>query len=206
MGELIGYARVSTSGQDLEPQVESLLKLGVARERIYVDQGFTGKNRQRPGLEKALAAIHDGSTLVVTKLDRLGRDVADLHAIANELQKRGSSLSINGEIHNPSTAAGRLMFNVFAMVAEFEGDIISQRTKEGLALARERGKLKGRKPKLKPSQDEVILTMHEAKHRATELAELFKVSNAGIYRALDRARAARRAVRNPPQPKSSEGG
>ncbi len=136
---LIGYARCSTEAQDLTAQRQSLLGLGVDEARIYVDHGLTGRNRDRPGLREALAACRGGDTLVATKLDRLARSVRDARDIADELSARQIRLNLGGSIHDPTDPIGRLLFNVLAMVAEFEADLISSRTKEGMKIARARG-------------------------------------------------------------------
>ncbi len=116
---LVGYARCSTDQQDLTAQRDGLTRLGVAAERIYVDHGLTGTNRERPGLREALAACRAGDTLVVTKLDRLARSLPDARAIADELTARQVSLNLGGSAYDPTDAVGRLLFNVLAMVAEF---------------------------------------------------------------------------------------
>jgi DNA invertase Pin-like site-specific DNA recombinase len=141
---LIGYARVSTDEQDLTAQQEAFAALGV--HRVYLDHGLTGTSRDRPGLREALAACRDGDTLVVTKLDRLARSLPDARAIADELTARQVRLSLGGVVYDPSDAVGRLLFNVLAMVAEFEADLISVRTKEGMKVAKARGRLRGKKP------------------------------------------------------------
>ena len=140
-GIQIGYARVSTADQDLTSQRDGLLRLGVLDSNIYVDHGLTGTNRARPGLREALAAVREGDTLVVTKLDRLARSVKDARDIADELTTRGVALSLGGSRYDPTDPVGRLLFNVLAMVAEFERDLISMRTKEGMAVARAKGHL-----------------------------------------------------------------
>jgi DNA invertase Pin-like site-specific DNA recombinase len=95
----------------------------VGAERIYVDKGLTGTNRARPGLCEALAACRAGDTLVVTKLDRLARSVADAHDIAKELTARGVRLNLGGSVHDPTDPVGKLLFTALAMVAEFEADL-----------------------------------------------------------------------------------
>jgi DNA invertase Pin-like site-specific DNA recombinase len=105
---LVGYARCSTDQQDLTAQHDALLGLGVASDRIYVDHGLTGTNRERPGLREALAACRAGDTLVVTKLDRLARSLPDARAIAEELTHRQVSLSLGGSVYDPTDAVGRL--------------------------------------------------------------------------------------------------
>jgi len=145
---LVGYARCSTDQQDLTAQRDALLGLGVEAERIYVDHGLTGTNRERPGLREALAACRAGDTLVVTKLDRLARSLPDARAIADELTTRQISLSLGGSVYDPTDAVGRLLFNVLAMVAEFESDLIRLRTREGMkvAKAKAKGRLRGSSP------------------------------------------------------------
>ena len=105
--------------QDLTAQRDALLGLGVEPDRIYVDHGLTGTNRERPGLREALAACRAGDTLVVSKLDRLARSLPDARAIADVLTTRQLSLSLGGSVYDPTDAVGRLLFNVLAMVAEF---------------------------------------------------------------------------------------
>lgn len=148
----IGYARVSTADQDLTSQRDALLRLGVRDSNIYVDHGLTGTNRARPGLREALAAVREGDTFVVTKLDRLARSVKDARDIADELTMKGVALNLGGSRYDPTDPVGRLLFNVLAMVAELERDLISMRTKEEMAVARAKGHLKGKQPKLSTTQ------------------------------------------------------
>ncbi len=149
----IGYARVSTEGQDLTAQRDALTGLGVAPERVYLDHGLTGTNRDRPGLREALAACRDGDTLVVTKLDRLARSLPDARAIADELTVRHVRLSLGRSVYDPTDPVGRLLFNVLARVAEFEADLISMRTREGMKVAKAKGRLRGKQPKLTVRQE-----------------------------------------------------
>ena len=118
MSELIGYARCSTAGQDLTAQRQVLRDLGVGEPRIYLDHGLTGRNRDRPGLQLALAAVREGDTLVVPKLDRLARSVPDARAIADELEQRGVRLQLGASVHDPRDPMGRMFFNVLATFAE----------------------------------------------------------------------------------------
>src|SRR6188768_1589584 len=131
--------------------------LGVGDDRIYVDHGLTGTNRDRPGLRLALAACRSGDTLVVTKLDRLARSLPDARDILDELTRRNVKLSLGGSIHDPTDPLGRLLFNVLAMVAEFESDLIKMRTREGMKVAKAKGRLRGKQPKLKPNQAKHLL-------------------------------------------------
>ncbi len=195
-GKRIGYARVSTIEQDLTVQREALMRLGVAEDRIYVDHGLTGANRSRPGLREAMAACWPGDTLVVTKLDRLARSLPDARDIADELTGRGVTLSLGGSEYDPTDPVGRLLFNVLSMVAEFESDLIRMRTREGMAIARAKGRLRGRQPKLSPLQRRHLMALHtQGEHSQAELAELFGVARSTIYRTVQRESiAARRQV------------
>jgi DNA invertase Pin-like site-specific DNA recombinase len=198
-GLLIGYARVSTAAQDLSAQRDGLTALGVPADRIYVDHGLTGTSRDRPGLREALAACRAGDTLVVTKLDRLARSVPDARDLVAELTARGVRLQLGGSVHDPTDPVGRLLFNVLALVAEFEADLIKARTREGLAVARAAGKLRGRKPKLTPSREALLVQLHRSGQKnPSELAELFGVGRSTVYRALQRADQA--AAGPPTQP------
>lgn len=133
---LVGYARVSTSGQDLAAQRDGLHSLGVDPENAHVDHGMTGTNRERPGLREALAAVRKGDVLVVTKLDRLARSLPDARDIADELTRKDVTLNLGGSVYDPTDPVGRLLFNVLGMVAEFEADLIRARTREGMAIAK----------------------------------------------------------------------
>jgi DNA invertase Pin-like site-specific DNA recombinase len=199
---LIGYARVSTQEQDLTAQRNALLGMGVAEDRIYVDHGLTGVNRDRPGLREAYAACREGDTLVVTKLDRLARSLMDARNIIDELTDRGVKLNLGGSVHDPTDPVGRLLFHVLAMVAEFESDLIRQRTKEGLAVAKANGRLRGRKPKLNPRQEaHLVERYHSGELNPSELAVIFNVGRATVYRALERDRARTLAPESTPAPR-----
>ena len=158
---LIGYARCSTDKQDLAAQRHALFQLGVATDRIYTDKGFTGTNRARPGLDQALAAVRSGDTLVVPKLDRLARSVPDARAIGDALAERGVRLQLGASVHDPSDPMGKLFFNILATFAEFEADLIRLRTREGMAMARAKGKLRGKKPKLSDRQQKELRRMYD---------------------------------------------
>lgn len=188
---LVGYARVSTEEQDLTAQRNALATLGVGADRIYADQGLTGTNRDRPGLREAMAACRAGDTFVVTKLDRLARSLPDARDILEELTKRDVKLSMNGSVHDPNDAVGRLLFNVLAMVAEFEADLIRMRTREGMKVAKAKGRLRGKQPKLKPNQiKHLLLLYNEGTYNQTELADLFSVSRTTVYRTIEHAKLA----------------
>jgi DNA invertase Pin-like site-specific DNA recombinase len=197
-GLLIGYARVSTDEQDLTAQRDALAALGVGSDRVYVDHGLTGTNRERPGLRQAMAACRHGDTLVVTKLDRLARSLPDARDIVKELTEREVKLSLAGSIHDPTDPVGRLLFNVLAMVAEFESDLIRMRTREGMKVAKANGRLRGKKPKLSPSQEQHLVKLYqEGEHTSSQLAELFNVARSTVYRAIDRDASANSASLEP---------
>src|SRR4029434_5256187 len=156
---LIGYARCSTDKQDLAAQQARLQELGVAPERIYMDRGLTGTTRARPGLDQALAAVRAGDTLVVPKLDRLARSVPDARDIGDSLTARGVKLSLGGTLYDPADPMGKMFFNILATFAEFEVDLLRMRTREGMAVARAKGKLKGKQPKLSPKHTRELVHM-----------------------------------------------
>lgn len=187
---LIGYARCSTDTEDLTAQRQALADLGVADDRIYLDNGLTGTNRRRPGLDQALAAVRAGDTLVVPKLDRLARSVPDARDIGDSLVDRGVRLSLGGTIYDPTDPLGKMFFNFLATFAEFEVDLLRLRTREGMAVARAKGKLRGKQPKLTTRQQRELLRMHDTgEYSKADLAELFTVSRATVYRVLERHRA-----------------
>src|ERR1700758_4845179 len=182
---LIGYARCSTDTQDLTAQRERLRELGVADNRVYLDHGLTGTNRARPGLDQALAAVREGDTLVVPKLDRLARSVPDARAIGDDLAARGIKLSLGGQVYDPTDPMGKMFFNILATFAEFEVDLLRLRTRQGMAVARAKGRLKGRQPKLTAKQQKELRRMHgTGDYTISDLAELFKVSRPTVYRTL----------------------
>ncbi|MCP3992866.1 MAG: recombinase family protein, partial [Actinomycetia bacterium] len=152
------------------------------------DHGLTGANRDRPGLAQALAAVRSGDTLVVPKLDRLARSVPDARDIGDSLAKRGVALSLGGQqIYDPNDPMGKMFFNILATFAEFELDLIRARTREGMAIAKAKGKLRGRQPKLsKKQQAELVRMYNGGEHTSSDLADIFKVSRATIYRTLKR--------------------
>ena len=138
---------------------------------------------RRPGLDQALAAVREGDTLVVPKLDRLARSVPDARAIADRLRERGVKLALC----DPGDPMGKMFFNILATFAEFEADLIRMRTREGMAIARARGKLRGKQPKLSDRQQRELCRMHATgEYSISDLAELFSVSRPTVYRTLNR--------------------
>ncbi|PPF28058.1 hypothetical protein C5D07_14865 [Rathayibacter tritici] len=153
-------------------------------------QGLTGTNRDRSALREALAACDFGSTLLVTKLDRLARSITDARDISDKLTRRGVKLSVGGAVHDPKDPVGRLLFNVLAIVDEFEEDLIRARTREGMKIAKAKGKLRGRKPTLSPKIEAHLVAEHRAgNYTVGELAAEFNVARSTVYRAVQRADA-----------------
>ena len=129
----IGYARCSTLAQDLTAQRQALAALGVPADRVYLDKGLTGTSRARPGLDQALAAVREGDTLTVTKLDRLARSVPDALDILNRLSARGVRFALGGSVYDWNDPFARMFLQILAVIAEFEANLIRQRTREGMA-------------------------------------------------------------------------
>jgi DNA invertase Pin-like site-specific DNA recombinase len=139
----------------------------------------------RPGLDQALAALREGDTLVVPKLDRLARSVPDARDIGDGLAARGIKLSLGGQVYDPTDPMGKMFFNILATFAEFEVDLLRMRTREGMAVARAKGRLKGRRPKLSTKQQTELRRMHgTGDYTITDLAELFNISRPTVYRTL----------------------
>ena len=147
----IGYGRCSTLAQDLTAQRQALAALGVPADLIYLDKGLTGTSRARPGLERALAAVREGDTLTVTKLDRLARSVPDALDILSQLYHRGIRFALGGSAYDWNDPFARMFLQILAVIAEFEANLIRQRTREGMDIARQNGKLRGKQPRLKPA-------------------------------------------------------
>jgi DNA invertase Pin-like site-specific DNA recombinase len=185
---LIGYARCSTDRQDLDANRQFLLGLGVPADQIYLDRAYSGTTRARPGLDQALAAVRPGDTLVVPKLDRLARSVPDARAIGDSMAERRIRLQLGTMIYDPADPMGKMFFDILATFAEFEVGLLRMRTREGMAIARAKGRLKGRAPKLSPARQAHLLKLRAAgEHTVVELAELFEVSRQTVYRVFERA-------------------
>lgn len=181
-GARIGYARVSTAEQDLDPQLDVLRERGC--DPIYSERA-SGKKDDRPELAQAMKALRADDTLVVCRLDRLGRSLPHLVATVNELAERGVGFESVTEAIDTSTAAGKLVFNVFASLADFERNLISERTRAGLAAGRARGRKGGRPPALSPKQvREARLLLTDPEATVTSVAERFRVSRSTLYNAM----------------------
>ena len=177
---IIGYARVSTNDQSLDAQLDALQEAGA--ERIF-EEMRTGKSRQRPELERLLEQLRAGDVLVVTKYDRLARSLRDLIDLVEAIRQKDAGFRSLAEEIDTTTSTGRLIFHVFGSIAEFERERIVERTKEGLAAARKRGRIGGRPQSLSVEAKEQIRRMRDEEHRpVSEIARTFKVSRATIYR------------------------
>lgn len=184
----MGYARVSTEEQHLDLQLDALVKAGIADDRIYTDIA-SGKNAQRKQLEACFRVLRRGDTLVVWRLDRLGRSLPDLVHIIGDLEHKGVAFESLTERIETRSASGKLVFHVFAALAEFERNLIRERTKAGLAAARARGRRGGRRPKLTAAQTREVVARVDAKtSRVEDIARAYSVSRTTIYCAVARWR------------------
>ena len=179
MNQRIGYARVSTDDQNLHLQRDALEKAGC--QVIYEDKA-SGKNTERPELEACLKALRSGDTLVVWRLDRLGRSLGDLVKLVTTLEEQKTGFESLQEKIETTSASGKLVFHVFAALAEFERNLISERTRAGLKAARARGRLGGRKPKLKQKDiREIKALLKDPNIPVSDIAKRFGVSRTTIY-------------------------
>ncbi|ATF20778.1 Site-specific recombinase, DNA invertase Pin-like protein (plasmid) [Phaeobacter gallaeciensis] len=178
---IIGYARVSTYDQSLDSQTDALLVAGA--EKVFADK-ISGSRRARPELDRMLEQLRDGDVVTVTKYDRLARSLKDLLEIVEAIRERGAGFRSLAEDIDTTTPAGRLVFHVFASIAQFERERISERTREGLESARKQGRIGGRPPALTPAQKAEVRRMRDDEQRAlSEIARLFKVSERTVRRA-----------------------
>src|SRR5438552_15253368 len=170
---LIGYARVSTNEQNLDLQRDALRKAGVTAKNLYTDT-ITGTKSERPGLEQALSHLREGDTLVVWRLDRLGRSLKHLIENVTALKQQGIAFQSITENIDTSSATGQLVFHLFGALAEFERNLITERTMAGLEAARARGR-KGGRPKLKTSLGEVAMAQRLYRDRTITIPEICKI-------------------------------
>jgi len=192
MGHLIGYARVSTSEQDLHLQREALRGAGCSDEWIFWDIA-SGARTARPGLEACLQALHPGDTLLVWRLDRLGRSMAHLVTVIEELRGRQVGFrSLGDGAIDTTTASGELIFHIFSALAQFERRLIQERTRAGLAVARARGKKGGRTP-LGAEEPRVRMayTMYADQSLSVlDICHVLRISQATFYRYVALGRQA----------------
>ena len=179
---LIGYARVSTSEQDLALQLDALKASGVTR--IFEDQGVSGAKAERPGLNAAFSFLREGDMLVVWKLDRLGRSMTHLLQTVAELEGRGVGFRSLTETIDTTTPTGRLVFHIFGALGQFERDLIRERTSAGLKAAAARGRKGGRPIVVTPEKVARALQLIVSGLNVRETAVRGKVSKAALYAAL----------------------
>lgn len=180
MNQRIGYARVSTDDQHLDLQREALQRAGCS---LIYEETASGRNAQRPELDQCLKALRPHDTLVVWRLDRLGRSLQDLVRIVDSLEGRGVHFESLGEKIETGTATGKLQFHVFAALAEFERSLIRERTCAGLAAARARGRRGGRPRKLSEKQVRTIKSLlRDPNVCVAEIARDYGVSRTTIYK------------------------
>lgn len=177
---IIGYARVSSDDQTLDSQTDALQAAGAGR--IFADR-ISGLLRVRPELDRLLDQLRPGDVVTVTKYDRLARSLKDLLDIVDQVEKRGAGFRSLAEDIDTTTPAGRLVFHVFASIAQFERERIAERTREGLQAARSRGRIGGRPPALTAAQKAEARRMRDEEGRSiAEIARLFKVSQQTVRR------------------------
>ena len=186
MGRLIGYARVSTGDQDLKLQLDALKTAGCRDVDIYTDKA-SGARASRPGLDACVAALEPGDTLVVWRLDRLGRSMPHLVGLVEELLGKGIGFrSLQDGVIDTTTASGELMFNIFSILAQFERRLIQERTHAGLAAARARGRLGGRRP-ISPDDPRVVTAKRLHKDHSLsidQICAMLGISRPTFYRYL----------------------
>jgi DNA invertase Pin-like site-specific DNA recombinase len=181
---IIGYARVSTQDQNTELQADALDKAGC--EQIFKEK-FTGKLRERPELSHCLITLREGDVLVVWKLDRLARSLKDLVEIIDDLNERKIGFKSLTESIDTTSSGGRLVFHIFGALAEFEHDLIRERTKAGLQAARARGRKGGRKPSMSLADIKKAAAMlSDPSITKKEVAEFFRVSRTTLNSSLSR--------------------
>ena len=185
-GRTIGYARVSTTEQDLRMQVDALQAQGCQDALIFVDKA-SGAQADRPGLTQCLETLQAGDLLLVWRLDRLGRSMVHLVTLVEELQERGIGFrSICDGAIDTTTASGELVFNIFSALAQFERRLIQERTRAGLAAARARGRLGGR-PSLDPHDPRVAMAKalyQDREHEVGAICQTLHISRSTLYRYL----------------------
>ena len=185
IAELESQLRQKDQQLSLVEETKTFLRSALARAEEKIEEDEREIEHLRAQIEKLRRMLF--GTLVVPKLDRLARSVPDARGIADILQTRGAKLALGDSIYDPTDPMGKMFFNILATFAEFEGDLIRLRTKEGMAVARSKGKLKGKQPKLSEKQQKELCRMRDTgQYSISDLAELFTVSRATVYRTLSR--------------------
>lgn len=191
----IGYARVSTQEQNLDLQKDALTKAGC--ERIFEDQ-ISGATTTRPGFDKAMEQLRPGDTLVVWRLDRLGRSLKHLIEVMSQLEERGIAFQSLQESIDTSSPGGRLIFHLFGALAEFERNLIQERTKAGLAAAGARGRKGGRPIALNGHKRRVAIRLYqERQHTVQEICQIMGISKPTLYSYLRHEQAEKQLAFDP---------
>lgn len=178
---LIGYGRVSTAEQSPAHQIDALRRAGVAEDDIHIDTA-SGAKASRPQLDLVLKIARDGDTIVVTRLDRLGRSVLHLVTLGAQLRERGIGLRVLEQGIDTDTAEGRAMFGMLSVLAEFQRELIVANTRDGLTAARARGRVGGRRPKLTAAQAETAQRLYnERQHTVQQIADILGVKRSTLY-------------------------
>jgi DNA invertase Pin-like site-specific DNA recombinase len=184
MGRLIGYARISTGDQNLQSQIDELESSNCVH--VFSDI-VSGAKSERPGLNECLTTLREGDTLVVWRLDRLGRSMSHLVSIIYDLKSKGIGFkSLHDGVIDTTSASGELVFNIFAALAQFERELIRERTRSGLSAARSRGIVGGRKP-LPPDDPKVLSAkkLHADKNmKINDICKTLNISRATLYRYI----------------------
>ncbi|WP_322277037.1 recombinase family protein [Methylicorpusculum sp.] len=180
--KIIGYARTSTDDQTTAMQLAALKKAGCTK--IFEDKGISGTVRKRPALDACLAALEHGDTLIVWKLDRLGRSLRDLIDMLDDLRSQGVRFQSITESIDTETPTGRAMWQLIGVLAELERSLITERTKAGVKEAQKRGVKFGRKPKLTPAQIKHARQQIDKGERVQDVAALLNVDRTTLYRWL----------------------
>ena len=176
---LIGYARVSTPEQSLDGQLDALTKAGC--EKIFTDKA-SGIRDNRKGFNELVTFIRPGDTLVTYRLDRLGRNLKNLIEIVDQFKERNIGLKFLADGIDTTTSGGTLVFNFFASIAQFEREVIIERTKIGLSAARARGRIGGRKPKLNNEKIQHAVELYQAEGKTvTEICRIIGISRCQLY-------------------------
>ena len=194
---LIGYARVSTASQNPDHQIDALLRADVGRDNVHVDKA-SGAKASRPKFDLVMQLLREGDTLKITRLDRISRSVLHLVTIGAELRERGIGLHVIEQGIDTSTMEGRAMFGMLSVLSELQRELIVANTNDGLASARARGRVGGRRPKLSPDQAALAQQLYDAREKTVQqIADLFRVPRSTVYGHLDTTKT------GPRQPKKA---
>lgn len=181
---IFGYARVSTLDQNLDRQLDALKS---AKVDEIIQEKMTGTKADRPQLNKLLDKLRQGDTIIIADLTRLSRSTKDLFKLVEVIEQKGANIkSLKESWLDTTTPQGRLLFTIFAGISQFERDLISQRTLEGLASARARGRVGGRKPKLDTNKKKAVYELYQQKKTTVkELCEMFEITKPTLYKVIE---------------------